>query len=67
MKKWKAPSFSPQIATMAYWMSLTNRKLDAKMPSCPHFCCNLFIMTCLLVVVAYSLVRALPSLTNAPK
>ena len=40
-----------------YWnMAKNNRKLDAKMPSCPHFCHNLFIMNCLLV-------RALPSLT----
>ncbi|RGT95723.1 hypothetical protein DWX04_06880 [Phocaeicola vulgatus] len=47
-----------------YWnMAKNNRKLDAKMPSCPHFCHNLFIMNCLLVVVASVLVRALPSLT----
>ncbi|TGY70530.1 hypothetical protein E5339_09565 [Phocaeicola sartorii] len=37
-------------------------KLEAKMPSCPHFCSNLFIMNCLLMVVASILVRALPSL-----
>ena len=30
-----------------YWnMAKNNRKLDAKMPSCPHFCHNLFIMNC---------------------
>ena len=46
-----------------YWnMAKNNRKLDAKMPSCPHFCYNLFIMNCLLVVVASVLVRAMPSL-----
>ena len=40
-----------------YWnMAKNNRKLDAKMPSCPHFCYNLFIMNCLLVVVASVLV-----------
>ena len=47
-----------------YWnMAKNNRKLDAKMPSCPHFGSNWFIMNCLLVVVASVLVRALPSLT----
>ena len=53
-----------------YWnMAKNNRKLDAKMPSCPHFVQNkliisyLCIMNCLLVVVASVLVRALPSLT----
>ena len=36
------------------------------MRKCPHaliFCHNLFIMNCLLVVIASVLVRALPSLT----
>ena len=47
-----------------YWnMVKNNRKLEAKMASCPHFFHNLFIMNCLLVVVASVLVRALPSLT----
>ncbi len=47
-----------------YWnMVKNNRKLEAKMPSCPHFFHNLFIINCLLVVVASVLVRALPSLT----
>ena len=47
-----------------YWnMVKNNRKLEAKMLSCPHFFHNLFIMNCLLVVVASVLVRALPSLT----
>ena len=44
--------------------NLTNRKLDAKMPSCPHFGSNWFIMNCLLVMVVSVLVRALPSLTQ---
>ena len=48
-----------------YWnMAKNNRKLDAK--NAHHaliFCHNLFIMNCLLVVVASVLVRALPSLT----
>ena len=49
-----------------YWnMVKNNRKLDAKMPSCPNFCFNWFIMNCLLVVVALLLVRALPSLMDA--
>ena len=48
-----------------YWdMAKNNRKLDAKMPSCPHFGSNWFIMNCLLVMVASVLVRALPSLTQ---
>jgi hypothetical protein len=47
-----------------YWnMVKNNRKLEAKMLSCPHFFHNLFIMNCLLVAVASVLVRALPSLT----
>ncbi|RGZ42922.1 hypothetical protein DW990_14850 [Phocaeicola vulgatus] len=47
-----------------YWnMAKNNRKLDAKMPHALIFCHNLFIMNCLLVVVASVLVRALPSLT----
>ena len=49
-----------------YWnMVKNNRKLEAKMLSCPHFFHNLFIMNCLLVVVASVLVRALPSLMDA--
>ena len=47
-----------------YWdMAKNNRKLDAKMHHALIFCHNLFIMNCLLVVVASVLVRALPSLT----
>ena len=52
-----------------YWnMAKNNRKLDAKMPSCPHLLAhNWFIMNCLLVMVASVLVRALPSLTQMLK
>ena len=51
-------------STSEQWLQLTNRKLDAKMPSCPHFYSNLFIMRCLLVVVASVSVRALLSLMD---
>ena len=44
-----------------YWNMA--KTIESWTRKCPHFCHNLFIMNCLLVVVASVLVRALPSLT----